>query len=654
MATDSDKGGKSMRWKDLTIGQKNGIGFGLVIVLLIIIAFVSYSGIGNILTNAERVIKGNQLDGQLAQREVDHLNWVNKVNALLTDESVTELAVETDHKKCKFGQSIYGEERKEAVALVSSLEPIYMEIEAPHQKLHESAIDIQKNFRQSNIKIPGILASKISDHLKWAMAVQGAITGEKNSLDVETDPQKCALGKWLISDEAQKIYHTGSPELKKEWDAMLQSHETLHHSATKIQANMADKAIYFQETIPALEETLGHLEKLKSYVENDLSGMEKANKIYATETLPSLKRVQDLLQSLRTEAKINTITDEEMLKAAKNTKRNLTILCMIAVILGIFLSVMISKGIVAILKAVSDQMNDSSEQVSTAADQVSGTSQLLAEGASEQAASIEETSSSLEEMSSMTKQNASNASQADALMIQTHQVVSKANDSMTKLTKSMADITQASEETSKIIKTIDEIAFQTNLLALNAAVEAARAGEAGAGFAVVADEVRNLAMRAAQAAKNTAGLIEGTVKKINEGADLVKTTNEAFVEVAESSAKIGNLINEIASASKEQAEGINQVNKAVTEMDQVTQQNAANAEESASAAEEMSAQAKQMKEHVIDMMKLVGGNTNTATNARVRSSKSHIAYRNKPAIKQKNPKQIVHYKKQDDEDFSDF
>ncbi len=219
--------------------------------------------------------------------------------------------------------------------------------------------------------------------------------------------------------------------------------------------------------------------------------------------------------------------------------------------------------------------------------QVASSSQEIAGGASQQAASLEETSSSLEEMSSMTESNAENANQANTLMKETNGIVEQANHSMGELTASMNGIMNASEETSKIVKTIDEIAFQTNLLALNAAVEAARAGEAGAGFAVVAEEVRNLALRAADAARNTSDLIEGTVKKIGEGSDLVAGTNDAFRRLSESSVKVAELVREISTASYEQSSGINQVNTAVNEMDKVVQANASGTEELSSQAEEL-------------------------------------------------------------------
>ncbi|HMK65595.1 MAG TPA: methyl-accepting chemotaxis protein [Thermodesulfobacteriota bacterium] len=281
---------------------------------------------------------------------------------------------------------------------------------------------------------------------------------------------------------------------------------------------------------------------------------------------------------------------------------------------GIVFALFIARSISKPINHIAGGLNDGAAQVASASAEVSSASQSLAEGASEQAAGLEETSASIEEMTSMTKQNADNASQANALMLETREVVREANLAMEELNQSMVEITVASEETGKIIRTIDEVAFQTNLLALNAAVEAARAGEAGAGFAVVADEVRNLAIRAAEAARNTSQLIEDTVKKIKAGADIVDKTNRAFGKVAGGSKKVAELVGEIAMASQEQAQGIEQINKAVNEMDKVVQQNAASAEESASAAEEMNAQAEHMKGYVGELMAVIGGRKNGRRN----------------------------------------
>ena len=250
-----------------------------------------------------------------------------------------------------------------------------------------------------------------------------------------------------------------------------------------------------------------------------------------------------------------------------------------------------------------------SDRMTLASERVSATAQQLAEGSSEQASSLEETSASIGSMAEKTDQNARNAREAKSMMDKEIAVIDKVNGHMEEMTGAIDEITKSSEETGKIIKTIDEIAFQTNLLALNAAVEAARAGEAGAGFAVVADEVRNLAMRAAGAAKSTNDLIENTIKAVHNGNELTRATQEAFRENIEIAENINTIVNEITVTSQEQAEGIAQINRAVEEMNNVTQKVASNAEESATTAEKMHDQAQKMKGYVADLVAVVRGRT---------------------------------------------
>ena len=266
------------------------------------------------------------------------------------------------------------------------------------------------------------------------------------------------------------------------------------------------------------------------------------------------------------------------------------------------------------LRAITTDLSAASTQTRDVSQQIASSSQGLAQGSSEQAASLEETSSSLEEMSSMTRRNADSAREAARLAAESGSATQKGSEAMGRMSGAIEQIRQSADDTAKIIKTIDEIAFQTNLLALNAAVEAARAGEAGKGFAVVAEEVRTLAMRSAEAAKTTSQLIAQSVESSRHGEQIAGEVGQALAAINETGTRVNTLIDEIAAASGEQATGIEQVSRAVSQMDQVTQRNAANAEESASAGEELSAQAAQLANAVTSLLHIVGGST-TASRA---------------------------------------
>ena len=314
----------------------------------------------------------------------------------------------------------------------------------------------------------------------------------------------------------------------------------------------------------------------------------------------------------------------------------LVITVIIAAFFVVLVILVVRYQIAAPLNMVQEHLTGASERVRNSSRQISVSSHSLAEGAGEQAASLEETSSSLEEMSSMTKRNAENAQKANELAKQARVAADKGVVDMQEMNTAMEAIKISSGDIAKIIKTIDEIAFQTNILALNAAVEAARAGEAGMGFAVVADEVRNLAQRSAQAAKETAAKIEGAITKTARGADISSKVSQTLNEIVIKARQVDELAAEVAGASREQTQGIIQINTAVGQMDKVTQSNAASAEESAAAAEELNAQAEAMKQSVMELLQLVGGHSPAAVSNN-QASASHTREHRPTASAAKRP-----------------
>lgn len=287
------------------------------------------------------------------------------------------------------------------------------------------------------------------------------------------------------------------------------------------------------------------------------------------------------------------------------------IVVILVIIAGIFTIV---KDIVKSMKEITDNLESSSGEIRSASAQLSDASGRLAEGSTEQASAIQETSSTLEETSSMVKQNYANTKQATALAKQSKDYAIKSSTQMTKMTESMEALKNSSTEIEKIIKVIDEIAFQTNILSLNAAVEAARAGEVGKGFAVVAEEVRNLAQRSAQAAKDTTVIIERNITLSQTGADITSEVQESILQIDEESRKLSELLDEIEVATNEQSQGVEQINKAVSQMETVISSNAQTAEESASASKALYDQTLNMNEIIEKLKQLVDNNKATYQN----------------------------------------
>ncbi len=610
-----------MGWQNVTIGKKIGVGLGLTLILLALLGLMSFTGISRMVRDADEVIKGNKLDGLLAQREVDHLKWAGKLSAFLTDAKIAKLDLEMDDHKCGLGKWLFGDERKQAERSVAGIAPFLKEIEEPHHIFHQSAVEINQVFRRQHVGLIAMLTEAMDAQKNWALNLSRAINQEggkspgKTSLGVEIDPGKSPFSLFRANPKITAMT-ADFPELKAGLEAAGGAHARLYQAAARIadlvnNGNVSEATRISQgEMQTALVEMLKPLNEVLAAERKIRDSGLQAQGIYDNKVKPNLEKVQDLLTKIRNEARKNILSEEGLLTQAMTTKRNLTIICIIAMALGIMVSILMGRDISKALTGITRQLEEAAEQVATASDQVASSSQSLAQGASEQAASLEETASSVEEIAVTVKQNTLNAEECNRLVILTNEKTRDVHKSIRATKASMETIAQSGDSIKKIIKNIDEIAFQTNLLALNAAVEAARAGQAGAGFAVVADEVRNLAQRAADAAKTTDDLIGETAQHIEIGSNQIQETLTKFYDMGDSAKKVNSLVGEIASASLEQAREIEVINKATTEMDRIVQQNAASAEESASASQELTAQSHQMKGIVDDLMVMVAGSAN--------------------------------------------
>ena len=454
------------------------------------------------------------------------------------------------------------------------------------------------------IGIAGYLGiSDIHSHLKGIFAVN--LPGIDYLVEADRDLQQL-----LVAERSMIFANTQSEEFKgmvAEYETNLRQADERWEKYKALAASPEEKAL-----IPEYEKARQEWQKVSrkivdGRIADTREGRREALDLSLGEASKKFEAMRDYLDRL---TGINLEMAETAHDDSEGTYRSTVIFLLatmgVGLLAAILLVLALNRGVTRPLKEMIDDLSASADQMNAGSAQLASGSQSLAEGASRQTSAIEETSASIEELSSMIRANADNAGEARGMMGTAVQIVEKVNRHMVDMAAAIDEINKSSEETAKIIKTIDEIAFQTNLLALNAAVEAARAGEAGAGFAVVADEVRNLAMRAAEAAKNTARLIDDTSRAVQHGNALTASTREAFAENIDISRKVSELVKEIAGASSEQAQGIELLNKAISDMDGVVQGVAANAEETAATAEEMNNQAGQLQLMVDGLTSLVG------------------------------------------------
>jgi methyl-accepting chemotaxis protein len=619
-----------MSWKNLNLNGKFGISFGLIILLLIFVAFWAIQGIRSIVSDAEEVIDGNKLKANIIQKEVDHLNWANAVSDLLNDEEVHTLNAQTDPKKCGFGKWYYSDERKKATELVPKLEELFNQIEEPHKHLHESAIKIQDNYVQVDAQLGTFLAEKKADHLNWMNTVRKEILSNRTRLSVQKDPHQCGLGKWMYSDEVKEMAKANI-HLEEFLKNVENPHNELHRGIgileNYLRANNRAEAVRHLNNVSEKNAMLviSSLNKMVKHNQEEIAQMNRARNIYATKTAPSLSTVQKLLRQIIITTEENVMTDKAMLKEANQTSTGVIIASIAIAILAVILAIVIARGIInpinkgvhfagqlakgdltatididqkdeigqlaSALINMGDKLRNIVEEILLGADniasasqQMSGTSQQISQGANEQASSVEEVSSSMEEMAANIENNTSNAQQTEKIAVNSQIGVREGSEATNTAVEGMKNIAEK-------IRIINDIAFQTNILALNAAVEAARAGEHGKGFAVVAAEVRKLAERSKIAADEIDELSKN-------GVEVAERAGSKLSEIVPEIEKTAQLVQEIASASIEQNTGAGQVNNAMQQLNNITQKNAAASEEMATSSEELASQAEQLKETI--------------------------------------------------------
>jgi methyl-accepting chemotaxis protein len=597
-----------------TIGQKIVSGFAVIILLFVIvaaIAFFAFRNAGRGLTQYSASTAETNVATNLESSMLMLRMSVNEFLVTGSDESVanyTQTVKTLDAAIGKAAQMITDPTRAKDL---SDAKKLLTEYQAAFQK----TVDLLHQRQQEVSTTLEPRATAIGEALK-GMLVAARQSGDQNaSFKTSTALQNFFEGLASVNSFMLTRDAVHATKVRDSFAAVQKQVSTIEKElkeAEALDASLADPAkakllLQIKENATAylegFERVVTVTDARSAVVKDELDRLAPL----FTQKIGNVRgKLRELQDEIDHNAHVSQVLNERLVQAFS----------VAGIVLGIFFAWLIVRSVTGPITRLTKRLTGGAEHTSSAAAQVTAASQTMADGSSRQAASLEESSASLEEMAGMTRKNAENAQSAKALANQTRAAADVGAEDMKEMKAAMSAIQASSSEISKIIKTIDEIAFQTNLLALNAAVEAARAGEAGLGFAVVADEVRSLAQRSVQAARETAQKISDATAKSEQGGKISEKVAKSLDEITSKARQVDELIAEIAVASQEQSQGIDQVTRAVSDMDSVTQANAATAQQTSAAATELSNQAVQLKGVIDELTSMVHGDKAEAVAAK--------------------------------------
>lgn len=652
-----------MKLNDLSIGYKLGAGFGAILVFLMVVCVLSYTGIEGIVKNTKGLIDANNLNTTLTQVEKDHIEWVNQVTALLTDDDVNTLNVETDSHLCGFGKWLYGEERKAVELKIPSLAPILKKIEAPHEKLHKSAVTINAHYKHEEyIKAKQAEEDTFNELAKIAqtftsslmLAMETIIDPAKTNAEADRNIEE--MVRWSEIDmEMNEGVIQPFLLLRIEVASLAQKKTDIQRSACTKQLKTVNQGITEWIEMVAGNNSLKTVaENLKIYIQSftevmkeyqkalqeetfALESMDKARIIYRQNTFPALNEIQMILQAIKSETQKQTTTEGALLKKANSTKWNVSIISIVAFIIGIFLAVFVAKKItVPILSAVdfakkisggdltqtldinqkdevgvlarsmnemSEKLRDmftdiasgtqtltaSSTELSAISEQMSTNSEQTAEKSNNVAAAAEEMSTNMNSVAAATEQTTANiqtiVSATEEMSATINEIASNtakgsettsnAVEKAQEVSGKINELEKSSTEISKVTEAIADISAQTNLLALNATIEAARAGSAGKGFAVVAQEIKSLAQQTDEATREISEKISGVQTITTESVTAIESIVAVINEINDIVTSVATAIEEQSATTQEISSNVSQAAAGIQEVNENVNQTSA-------------------------------------------------------------------------------